>query len=53
MYAAVTMHPDIAFTVSMLLQFFNNLGELHWDAIKCILHYLSGTKHHKLSFGSE
>jgi hypothetical protein len=39
---AVTMHPDISFAISTLSQFLDNLGELHWDAVKYILRYLSG-----------
>jgi hypothetical protein len=53
MYAAVATRPDIAFAVSTLSQFLDNPGELHWDAVKRVLRYLSGTKHHELSFGSE
>ena len=53
MYAAIATHPDIVFAVSMLSQFLNNLGELHWDAVKHVLCYLLGTKHYELSFGSE
>jgi hypothetical protein len=53
MYTAIAMRPDIAFTVLTLLQFLDNLGELHWDAVKHVLRYLSGTKHHELSFRSE
>ena len=53
MYAAIATCPDIAFTVSTLSQFLNNLGELHWDMVKRVLRYLSGTKHHELSFRSK
>jgi Reverse transcriptase (RNA-dependent DNA polymerase) len=53
MYAAVATCPDIAFAVSTLLQFLDNPGEWHWDAVKRVLHYLSGTRHHELTFGSE
>jgi hypothetical protein len=53
MYAAVATRPDIAFAVSTLSQFLDNPGERHWDAVKRILRYLSGTRHHELTFGSE
>jgi hypothetical protein len=53
MYAAVATCLDIAFAVSTLSQFLDNPGEWHWDAVKHILRYLLGTRHHELTFGSE
>ena len=53
MYAAVTTHPDVTFTFSTLSQFLKNPGLIHWEAVKCILHYLSGTKAHALTYGNE
>jgi Reverse transcriptase (RNA-dependent DNA polymerase) len=53
MYAAVATRPDIAFAVSMLSQFLDNPGELHWDTVKHVLRYLSGMRHHELTYGSE
>jgi Reverse transcriptase (RNA-dependent DNA polymerase) len=43
MYATVATRPDIAFAISTLSQFLENPGELHWDVVKRVLHYLSGT----------
>ena len=40
MWAAVAAQSDIAFTVSLLSQFLQNL---HWNAVKCILKYPKGT----------
>jgi len=34
MYASVATWPDITFVVSTLLQFLENLGEAHWQAVK-------------------
>ena len=33
MYAALGMHPDIVFVVGFLLQFMQNPGRLHWEAV--------------------
>ena len=48
MYAAVATRPDITFAVSALSQFLENLGEVHWEAIKCVFRYLIGTKNSML-----
>jgi hypothetical protein len=53
MYAAVATRPDISFAVSALLQFLENPGQLHWEAVKRILRYLFGTKDHALTYGNE
>jgi hypothetical protein len=53
MYTSVTTHPDITFAISTLSQFLENLGEAHWDAVKCIFHYLAGTKDLQLMYGGE
>ena len=49
MWAAVATQPDIAFAVSLLSQFLENLGEVYWNAVKRVLRYLKGTKDHKLN----
>jgi len=53
MYASVATRPDISFTVAALSQFLDNPGEVHWEAVKRILHYLSGTKDFVLTYGDE
>jgi hypothetical protein len=45
--------PDIAFVVSTLSQFSNNLGDLHWEATKRVFCYLAETKNFELTFSSE
>jgi transposase InsO family protein len=51
MWAAVATRPDIAFAVSLLSQFLENPGEIHWNAVKRVLRYLKGTKDYKLTLG--
>ena len=35
-YCAVATRPDIVFPVSLLAQFMENPGHVHWDAVKRI-----------------
>ena len=53
MYAAMGMRPDIAFATSTVAQFSENPGWIHWEAVKRIFHYLSGTKRLELTYGGE
>ena len=53
MYASVATRPDITFAVSTLSQFLENPGETHWEAVKRVFRYLSGTKALALTFGEE
>jgi len=53
MYCAVATRPDIAFPVSLLAQFMENPGRTHWEAVKRVFRYLSGTKNWKLVYGSK
>ena len=53
MYIAVATRPDIAFAVSALSQFLNNPGVAHWEGVKKIFRYLSGTKTLELTYGGE
>jgi hypothetical protein len=53
MYAAIATCPDITFTVSILSRFLENPGDIHWDAVKCVFHYLQGTKDFQLTYGGE
>ena len=43
MYAMVATRPDIAHAVRVVSTFMLNPGEKHWEAVKTILRYLSGT----------
>ena len=51
MYAMVATRPDIAFAVGVVSRFMADLGRKHWDAVKGILHYLSGTADKCVCFG--
>ena len=51
MYCAVATRPDITFPTALLSQFVENLGPLHWEAVKHIFRYLLGTKTLKLVYG--
>src|SRR5258707_4065308 len=42
-WAALATHPDITFVVATVTRFAANPSPAHWDAIKCIYHYLAGT----------
>src|SRR6266404_1876525 len=53
MYLAVAMHPDIAFAITTLSQYLNNLGVSHWEGVKRILRYVCGTTTVKLTYGVE
>jgi hypothetical protein len=53
MYASVATCPDIAFAVSTLSQFLDNLGEAHWEVVKRIFRYLSSTRDYMLTYGGE
>ena len=53
MYTAVAMHPDISHSVSTLSCFLDNPSMTHWEAIKCIFHYLAGTQDFTLTYGTE
>ena len=44
MYATVATCPGIPFTILTLSQFLENPGLIHWEAIKHVLSYISGTK---------
>ena len=53
MYIAVATRPDIAFAVSALSQFLSNPGKAHWEAVKWVFHYLSGTKTLNLTYSGK
>jgi len=43
-WAALATHPDIAFAVATVARFAANPGPAHWEAVKQIFCYLSGTR---------
>jgi len=50
-WAALAMHPDIAFAVATVACFAANPGPAHWKAVKWIFCYLSGTHDLWLTYG--
>jgi len=50
-WATLAMHPDIVFAVATVAHFAANPGPAHWDAVKQIFHYLSGTRELWLTYG--
>ena len=52
MYASLGTRPDITYAVSILSRFSENPGRAHWDAVKRVFRYLSGTKNLKLTYGA-
>ncbi len=50
-WAALTTCPDIAFAVTTMARFAANPRPTHWDAVKQIFHYLTGTRNLWLSYG--
>ena len=51
MYALILTRPDITFVVGAVRRFLSNPGKKHWEAVKMILRYLSGTKNKCLYLG--
>ena len=50
-WAALATRPDIAFAVATVARFAANPGPAHWDAVKRIFRYLSGTCKLWLTYG--
>jgi Reverse transcriptase (RNA-dependent DNA polymerase)/GAG-pre-integrase domain len=48
-YATVT-RPDLQFAVNKVSQFMANPTDVHWQAVKRILRYITGTLHHGIQF---
>jgi hypothetical protein len=51
MYASLGTRPDISYAVTTVSRFSSNPGQAHWDAVRRIYRYLSGTKELKLTYG--
>jgi hypothetical protein len=52
-WAALATRPDIAFAVATVARFASNPGPAHWEAVKRIFRYLSGTRDLWLTYGEE
>ena len=53
MYLAIMTRPDISFAVNTLSQYLDAPRTTHLIAVRCIFHYLLGTKHLKLVLGGK
>ena len=51
LWPVVISQPDAAFAVSTLLQFIQNPGPTHWEALKRVIIFLGSTKDLWLTFG--
>ena len=51
MYAMLGTRPDISYAVTTLSKFSSNPGSAHWEAVKRVYHYLTGTRKLWLTFG--
>ena len=51
MYTAMATRPDIAHTITALLQFLENPGRVHWQAAQRVLKYLKGMADFGLTYG--
>ena len=51
LWPVVVSWPDVAFAMSILSQFVQNLGPTHWELLKCVTVYLGSTKDLWLMFG--
>ena len=51
LWPAMISRPDITFAVGILAQFIQNPAEVHWEALKRVISYLSSTKDLWLTFG--
>ena len=50
-WPVIISQPDAAFAVSILLQFIQNPGPAHWEALKHMIVFLGSTKDLWLTFG--
>ena len=50
-YATIMTRPDIGFVVGVVSKFLSNPSKKHWEAVKMILRYLSGTRNECLCLG--
>ena len=50
MYLASATRPDISFAVSKLSQVVSNPGDIHWQALERVMHYLKGTMSYDIHY---
>ena len=52
MYAMIATRSNIAFIVGVINRYMANPRKRHWEAVKCIMRYMKGTKDMSICFGS-
>ena len=50
MYSMVGTHPDLAYAVGVISRFMSRPVKEHWQAVKWVLGYITGSVDNKLSF---
>ena len=53
MYSMVYSRPDLAHAISVVSRFMENLGRVHWEALKWLLRYIKGSMNLCLVFGRQ
>ena len=53
MYLMAMSRPDIALAVNQVAAYVSNPGQGHWEAVKLIFAYLSGTNNYGICYGGE
>jgi transposase InsO family protein len=53
LYVACATRWDIAYNVAYLCRFLNAYNETHWTAVKHLLRYLKGTRHHTILYSRD
>ena len=52
MYAMIATRPDIAFALGVVSRYMADPRKRHWQAVKCIMRYMKGTKDMSICFGN-
>ncbi len=50
LYIAIASRPDVAFAVAYFSQFVNAYDHTYWEAAKCVMRYLKGTRNQTLMY---
>lgn len=50
MYVMVCSRPDISHATCVVTRYMENPGREHWNAVKCMLRYLRGTRDYCITF---
>lgn len=53
MYVALGTRPDITYAVQQLCRYLDCYRTIHWEAAKCVIRYLKGTRTLALTLGGD